>query len=94
MTFVCCETVAAITMHIRIVGDTPISYSGFAVRPKTLCEKAVGWDTLTPIVAARCLECMIVAIVDADFCDAHPVAVTKFKATIDRIAELRPEQPS
>lgn len=52
-----CETTAAITTHLRVIGDTPPSYTGFAKRPSTLCGAEVGWDTKAPIESARCRSC-------------------------------------
>lgn len=55
--YVVCESVAAITTHLRKVGDTPISLSGFAKRPRALCGTEVAWDTRSPVEFARCREC-------------------------------------
>lgn len=60
MPLVVCETVAAITPHLRVLSaDTPpLSLSGFAQRPTTLCGMTVAWDTRLPISAARCKRCL------------------------------------
>ena len=57
-TLVVCETTAAITTHLRVVtADAPISLSGFANRPKTLCDVDAAWDTRLPVTSARCSIC-------------------------------------
>ena len=58
--FIVCETVAAITLHLRVMlpGEVPC-YSGRARgNAKTLCRKPVGWDTKIPIDQARCTSCL------------------------------------
>lgn len=55
---VVCESVAAITTHLRIVTvETPISLSGFHPRPTALCGMEVAWDTKIPTRFARCKAC-------------------------------------
>jgi hypothetical protein len=56
--FVTCESVAAVTLHIRETTDTPVNYSGFARRPKALCDAVIAWDTQIPVSAARCMPCI------------------------------------
>lgn len=57
--FVCCETSAAITIHIREVTETsPIKLGGHWPRPSALCSAAVSWDITTPLEAARCRRCI------------------------------------
>lgn len=56
---VVCETTAAITTHLRrVTSEHPISFSGFATQPKTLCDVAAAWDTRLPLSAARCRKCL------------------------------------
>jgi hypothetical protein len=63
---VVCETVAAITTHLRkITAEHPINYSGFSRRPKTLCDKDAAWDTKLPLNSTRCRVCLAVARGDA-----------------------------
>jgi hypothetical protein len=52
-----CETLAAITTHLRIVGPEGVRLSGHWPRPKTLCGMEASWDTRLPLEAARCREC-------------------------------------
>jgi len=59
MTFVVCESTAAIVTHLRLVGDKPISLSGPSFpRPEALCGSEIAWDTQLPINAVRCRACM------------------------------------
>lgn len=59
LTFITCESTAAITLHVRIVlGTTPANYSGHSPRIKALCGGVVAWDTKLPIGAARCTKCI------------------------------------
>lgn len=64
MTLTVCESVAAITLHLRIVtAEHPISLSGHALpRPHALCGTVIAWDTRSPISAARCGACRIAAM--------------------------------
>jgi hypothetical protein len=55
--FVTCETTAAISLHIREVGETPINYSGFAQRPTALCGAIVAWDTKISLNYSTCSTC-------------------------------------
>jgi hypothetical protein len=72
-TFVVCETIAAITTHLRIVtAEHPIRLSGHWPRPLTLCRMEAGWDTQIPVrrrdgtIAARCRHCLAeLAMMDA-----------------------------
>jgi hypothetical protein len=57
---VTCESVAAITLHVRDTTQVPISYSGFAKRPQALCGAEVAWDTRIPVSNTRCRECLAV----------------------------------
>lgn len=65
MTFVVCETVAAITTHLRRVTDEwPLNYSGHVRyldgqprRPRALCNAEISWDTKLPISSTRCRTC-------------------------------------
>ena len=57
--FVVCETVAAISTHIREVGDRDLRLGGHTFpRPHTLCLMDAAWDTLLPIDSARCVKCV------------------------------------
>lgn len=60
MMLVVCESVAAITTHLREVTDaTPIRLSGHAPpRPPSLCGIDIAWDTKLPLGAARCAACI------------------------------------
>lgn len=61
---VVCETVAAITPHLRRVGRglPPIRLGGHPdPRPFALCGTPIAWDTELPIDAARCSRCLRVA---------------------------------
>lgn len=66
---VICETVAAITTHLRIVTTAhPICLGGHASpKPRTLCDLDVGWDTQLPVrhedgvLTARCGHCRAAA---------------------------------
>lgn len=62
--YVTCESVAAIVLHVREVGTTPISYSGFAQRPRALCETKVAWDTKISVELASCRTCRALAGLD------------------------------
>ena len=55
--FIICETVAAITTHLRRVGAIQPSFSGHRDRPRTLCGMEAAWDTQLPISAMRCRKC-------------------------------------
>jgi hypothetical protein len=61
VTLVVCESVAAITTHLRIVDETPINLSGFSERPFALCGMEIAWDTRLPLGAARCRACLAAA---------------------------------
>jgi len=56
-----CETVAAITTHLReLADDEEPNYHGHRTpAPKTLCGVGMGWDTRLPIESARCLGCLV-----------------------------------
>lgn len=57
-----CETTAAITVHLRDMGeDEPLHLSGFVTRPVALCGALIAWDTLIPVDGARCSECIAIA---------------------------------
>lgn len=56
--FVTCESTAAITVHIRKVGNVPVSLGGFTSRPKALCDTVVAWDCRGPVTEARCWACI------------------------------------
>ena len=58
MTFVTCETVAAIVLHIRIVGPEGVRRAGFSERPKSLCGAKVSWDTGIMPGLATCRDCI------------------------------------
>lgn len=59
MKLVVCETVAAISTHLRDVGEVPINYGGHMLpRPKALCKAQIAWDTRLPISATRCTVCL------------------------------------
>lgn len=59
---VVCETMAAITTHLRVVDDEhPIRLSGHSVPPATLCGMSAAWDTQLPLNATRCNACRLKA---------------------------------
>ncbi len=59
MRLVICETVAAITPHLREVTTThPIRLGGHSDKPKALCGREINWDTELPLSAARCSKCL------------------------------------
>ena len=55
-----CETVAAITTHLRELEDAeePNYHGHRTPAPKTLCGSDVGWDTRLPMGSARCRVCL------------------------------------
>lgn len=53
---ICCETIAAITVHIRRVTEAGPKYGGGA-DSLTLCGKKAAWDTKFDIEEARCMSC-------------------------------------
>jgi predicted Zn finger-like uncharacterized protein len=60
-TYVVCETVAAITPHIRIVtAEHPIRLGGHSNRPLALCGTVIAWDTQLPLNSGsvRCSKCL------------------------------------
>ena len=60
MTYVVCESTAAITTHLRELGsnnDNPVKYAGHWPRPKALCGTEISWDTKLPIETVRCRTC-------------------------------------
>lgn len=63
MKLIVCETVAAITPHLRVVTvNHPENYHGHATpKPKALCGAFVAWDTKLTLEAARCASCILVA---------------------------------
>lgn len=57
---VVCETVAAITLHLREpTKDQPVNYGGSDGKTLTLCGMKVGWDTKIPVSQARCSKCIL-----------------------------------
>lgn len=63
MNLVVCETVAAITTHLREVSDEyPIKLGGHSNKPKALCGREINWDTRLPISSARCTKCLAASI--------------------------------
>lgn len=56
--YVTCESTAAITVHIRKVGNVPVSLSGFTSRPQALCTAVVAWDCQIPTAGAGCWACI------------------------------------
>jgi hypothetical protein len=61
-TLVTCETIAAIVIHVRRIGDRPIRLSGHSDKPTTLCGRLADWDTLIPVspAAVSCRRCRVV----------------------------------
>lgn len=56
---VICETVAAITLHLReVTTDSPIKLGGHWPRPLALCGAEVSWDTQIPVSSVRCRGCI------------------------------------
>lgn len=57
--FVVCESVAAITPHLRLLAaDQPLIKLGWhSTRPLALCGTVIAWDTKLPLTAARCATC-------------------------------------
>lgn len=56
---VVCETVAAITTHLReVTPETPLNYGGHHPRPKALCGAEIAWDTKLPLTDTRCRGCI------------------------------------
>ena len=58
--FVVCETIAAVTTHLRVVSSetAPVQYGGHRMpRPLALCDAEIAWDTKLPLTAARCMKC-------------------------------------
>lgn len=45
--YVTCETSAAIVVHIREIGETPIKLGGHWPKPKALCDAEISWDMQT-----------------------------------------------
>lgn len=60
MRLVACETVAAITTHVReVTPDAPFSDCGSNGETYTLCGSKVGWDLkYTTPAEARCKDCI------------------------------------
>lgn len=57
---VVCESVVAITTHLRDTVEVPstaATLSGFTKRPTALCGTEIAWDTRLPVTAARCRDC-------------------------------------
>jgi hypothetical protein len=58
--YIVCETVAAITLHLRELGlyEEPC-YTGFRrPQPQTLCGMGVGWDTHIQLGQETCSACI------------------------------------
>lgn len=54
-----CETTAAITLHVRVVGDRPFNPSGHTTpRPRALCGVNIAWDTQIDLGGVRCRSCL------------------------------------
>ncbi len=58
---VVCETVAAIVLHLREVGEGKVNYSGRDAYALTLCCVPVGWDTKHEVSEATCRTCIACA---------------------------------
>lgn len=58
MNLITCESVAAITLHLRDASTIPPNYSGHHPRPKALCGSEIAWDTKIPASMARCRACL------------------------------------
>lgn len=54
---VVCESVAAVTTHLRDMSTVPFNPSGRYPRPRSLCGAEVAWDTRIPVSNARCRTC-------------------------------------
>lgn len=59
---VVCETLAAIVLHLRLVGDGEINYNGRDAYAETLCGSDVGWDTKDDPTEVTCRECQTIVI--------------------------------
>lgn len=55
--YVVCETMAAITLHLRLRADGEIRYVG-GLKVKTLCGMQAAWDTKHAVEDARCTRCI------------------------------------
>jgi hypothetical protein len=55
---VVCESIAAITTHLRDAEVVEPNYGGHHPRPAALCGSAIAWDTKLPLGAARCRPCL------------------------------------
>lgn len=58
MNLITCESVVAVTVHLRDSTDVAPNYGGHHPRPNALCGATVAWDTRLPITAARCRACL------------------------------------
>ena len=57
--FITCESTAAIVLHARRIGISPVTLSGHsAPRPITLCGTEAAWDTRLPLTAVKCRKCI------------------------------------
>ena len=52
-----CETLAAITTHLRNTADIPPSYGGHFGGMPTLCGRKASWDIKSPIESTSCRLC-------------------------------------
>jgi hypothetical protein len=57
VTLVVCESIAAITTHLRDTSKVGVNLSGHHPRPHALCGAEIAWDTRLPLTAARCRAC-------------------------------------
>jgi len=57
--YVVCETVAAISLHLRELapGEEPNFHGHTYPQPKTLCNYSAAWDTRIPLGGETCGLC-------------------------------------
>ena len=57
-TLISCESVAAVVLHLRVLAEAPVSYSGHPWNEvKALCTSVVAWDMKIPVSYATCRVC-------------------------------------
>jgi len=61
-TYIVCETIAAITSHVRLVDESTPPRLGGHIHDRgpvlALCGRKIAWDTRLPLFAVRCAECV------------------------------------
>lgn len=61
MKIIACETVHAITLHLRDADLVAPNYGGHSPRPKGFCNREIAWDTKLPPGTASCRACIEIA---------------------------------